>query len=82
MWSHLGMGTASAHILPTDVHGCHPKHLACVTVNSCDVTVIFLIRGNTNNYPHGVCLRDGWKSTSQFMSWDTLSNHPRQHKAV
>lgn len=45
MWNHLGMGTASALIVPTDVHGCHLKHLACVTVHGCDVAVIFLIQG-------------------------------------
>lgn len=37
IWKHLGVGTKGAHNVPTDVRGCHPKHLACVTVSSCDV---------------------------------------------
>lgn len=56
MWNHLGLGTASAHALPAHFHGCHPKHLACVTVHGCDVTIIFLIQGNTNNY----LASEGW----------------------
>lgn len=50
MWNHLGLGTASAHAVPAHFHGCHPKHVACVTVHGCDVNILFLIPGNTNNY--------------------------------